>query len=138
LKGQSDLVEKILLYLLSNKYGNRLGKYLFHQPNFFLIGAMKSGTTSLYQYLSYHSLIKGPTIKEPCYYSYNYSKGLFWYLSKFPLRWPYGKNRLFFDPSPVYLHDPLAPERICKDYPDAKLIIILRDPIERAISHYNY
>lgn len=63
---------------------NILGSLLGAQPDFFIIGAMKSGTTSMYRYLNFHSRIKCSGIKEPCYYSYNYFRGKSWYLSNFP------------------------------------------------------
>lgn len=108
------------------------------QPDFFIIGAMKSGTTSLFQYLNFHSRAESSLIKEPCYYSYNYGNGKAWYLSQFPKKSLLAPKKLYFDASPVYLHDPAAPARMHADYPAARLIVICRDPIERAVSHYNY
>lgn len=108
------------------------------QPDFFIIGAMKSGTTSLFQYLNFHSRIESSLIKEPCYYSYNYGNGKAWYLSQFPKKSLLTSKKWYFDASPVYLHDEQAPSRMHADYPAAKLIVICRDPIERAVSHYNY
>lgn len=126
-----------------NKVGNYLRGILkfnvssYGEPEIFIIGAMKSGTTSLYQYLNFHSQLESSTIKEPCYFSYNFVKGKKWYLSQFPQKSFFSKKK-YFDASPVYLHDPESAFRLYKEYPEAKIIVILRDPIDRAISHYNY
>ncbi len=108
------------------------------QPDFFIIGAMKSGTTSLYQYLNFHGYAESSLIKEPCYYSYNFGNGKHWYLDQFPKKKLFGSKILYFDASPVYLHDVQAAARMYADSPKAKLIVVCRDPIERAVSHYNY
>lgn len=115
-----------------------LAALLRARPDFFIIGAMKSGTTSLYQYLNFHSRVESSLIKEPCYYSYNYNRGKDWYLAQFPEKKLFGPRHWYFDASPVYLHDSQAARRMYRDYPKARLIVILRDPIERAVSHYNY
>lgn len=115
-----------------------LAPILKAQPDFFIIGAMKSGTTSLYQYLNFHSRVESSLVKEPCYYSYNFGKGKSWYLNQFPAKKWLAPKTWYFDASPVYLHDAQSPARMYADYPKAKLIVICRDPIERSLSHYNY
>lgn len=112
--------------------------FLRARPDFFVVGAIKAGSTSLYQYLSFHSRVESTVAKEPSYYSYNFEKGRSWYLAQFPRRQLLGARKLYFDASPVYLHDPKAPARIREDFPNARLIAVCRDPIDRAVSHYNY
>ena len=106
-------------------------------PDFLIIGAMKSGTTSLYQYLIGHPEILGSAEKEPSYFSWKYNVGIHNYLSFLPDK-KKSKGKLVFEASATYLHDPLASKRIKQILPNVKIIAILRDPIERAISHYYY
>lgn len=107
-------------------------------PDFIIIGAQKAGTTSLFDYLNQHSQIKMSTpLKEVHYFSYNYSKGLNWYKSNFPIVTKKEKNNILVgEASPYYLFHPHSAERIHKILPDIKLIVILRNPTDRAISHY--
>jgi len=106
-------------------------------PDFLIIGALKSGTTSLYQYLANHSETVSSSIKETNFFSWEFHKGIKYYLSFFPLKADI-KNRLVFEACPHYLADPKSARRIKKILPKVKIIAILRDPIERAISNYNY
>ena len=126
---------KTTLHPVFNAYYKNFGKHSF--PDFILFGAMKSGTTSLFQYLAGHPELLYSTIKEPSFFSYKYNAGLEYYLNHFPLSKDVN-NKLVFEASVTYLHDPKAANRIKKIIPNVKLIAILRDPIERAISHYNY
>lgn len=98
---------------------------------------MKSGTTSLYQYLNNHSAIVSSSIKETNFFSWEYGKGIKYYLKHFPLKANLN-GRMVFESCPHYLADPKSPSRIKKILPQIKIIAILRDPIERAISNYNY
>lgn len=112
-------------------------------PSFIIIGAQKSGTSSLFSYLSQHPQIL-PSSKEEVHYFDggldpnldNFKNGEPWYRSFFPLERDVGKNQKVFEVSPLYIFNPLVPERISKLIPEVKLIAILRDPVERAISHY--
>lgn len=102
-----------------------------------LIGAMKSGTTSIYQYLSGHPNLYCTSEKEPSYFSWRYRLGLKEYLKHFPKKSDL-EDKLVFDASVTYLHDPKSALRIKKLLPNTKFIVVLRDPIERAISHFYY
>jgi len=106
-------------------------------PDFIIIGAMKSGTTSLFHYLRNHSGIISSNLKELYFFSTNYSHGIYSYLKHFPYKMN-SQSKLVFEASTTYLHDPITAERIKRVLPNVKLIAILRDPIERAISHYNF
>jgi len=112
-------------------------------PDFLIIGAAKSGTTSLYFYLSQHpNLVRGYS-QEVHFFDVplnspmdNFAKGERWYRTHFPLREDMGQHDKTFESSPPYLFSPRAPKRICDLLPDVRLIALLRNPTERAISAY--
>ena len=128
------------LYL---KYCNLVGP-LHVLPNFMIIGFPKCGTTSLYDYLTQHPQITPPLGKEIDFFDRLYERGVNWYRVRFP-----GKAYNFFkhtasnkkiftgEATPRYVFHPLALQRIKKLIPDSKFIILLRNPIDRAYSHYN-
>jgi hypothetical protein len=125
------------------------------KPNFLIVGAMKSGTTSLYRYLRHHPQVTMTTIKEPRFFSFmGESQNAFqavlqkrnWtfktinhtadYLALFPQ-----DNNAMGDASPqyLYLHEKTIPNIQAfygRDYNKLKIIIILRNPVERAYSDY--
>lgn len=107
-------------------------------PDFIIIGAQKAGTTSLYDYLAQHNQVKMSTpLKEVHYFSYDYSKGANWYRSNFPIVINKSKKHILVgEASPYYLYHPHSAKRIKDLLPDIKLIAILRNPTDRAISHY--
>ncbi len=117
------------------KYYKGFSKHSY--PDFLIIGALKSGTTSLYQYLNNHSGLVSSSKKETNFFSWEYGKGIKYYLKHFPLKGTLN-GRKVFESCPHYLADPKSSGRIKKILPNVKIIAILRDPIERAISNYNY
>jgi len=105
-------------------------------PNLIIIGAMKCGTTSLHEYLSYHPDVFMSKRKELNFFvsHQNWSKGLAWYESHFT-----EVRKVVGESSPNYTRHPLfpgVPERMHALLPDAKLIYCVRDPVQRFISHY--
>ncbi|TML44735.1 MAG: sulfotransferase domain-containing protein [Actinobacteria bacterium] len=104
-------------------------------PDFLILGAQKAGTTALYAYLLWHPGITGPAWKEVSYFDRHYRRGVRWYRGHFPLR---PGDRLVGEASPGYLFHPLAPKRVWATVPGAKLIALLRDPVDRAFSHYHH
>ncbi len=104
-------------------------------PNFLIVGAQKAATTALYAYLRWHPEITGPSWKEVSYFDRHYAQGERWYRANFPaLR----RKPLVGEASPSYLFHPLAPERVAASIPSARLIAVLRDPVDRAFSHYQH
>lgn len=104
-------------------------------PNFVCPGAARSATTTLYYLLIQHPQIFLPSIKETRFFSLDYEKGLSWYEQKHYLN--VKDETAIGDISPVYLIDERCPERIHKGLgPEIKLIFMLRNPAERAYSHY--
>ena len=82
-------------------------------------------------------------IKGVHYYDSNYARGLRWYRSHFPLQAggrhlvrPGLSPAIAGEASPYYLFHPLAAERLARDFPDVRIIVSLRDPVDRAYSHY--
>ncbi|MEX0821850.1 MAG: sulfotransferase domain-containing protein [Rhodothermales bacterium] len=114
-------------------------------PDFLIIGAQKAGTSSLFAYLGQHPQLIPSHIKEVHFFDGGldeevdtYGLGEAWYRSHFPRRRMLGPDRMTFEASPLYLFNPLAPMRISDLVPEARLIAILRNPTERAISHYHH
>ena len=114
-------------------------------PDFVIIGAMKSGTTSLYDFLIKNPAIASASKKELHYFSLQHNFGKLWYCSNFPSNlsrhYFYKKTNqklLSGEASPTYLFYPEVPGRMREILPDAKLIVILRNPVDRAHSHYHH
>jgi sulfotransferase family protein len=112
-------------------------------PDFLIIGTQRGGTTSLYKYLVQHPNLSHALTKEIRFFDLNYHRGLPWYRSRFPSRRHRemserrrGAGLMVGEASPDYLFHPLAPARVAHDLPQAKLIVLLRNPIDRAFSHY--
>lgn len=104
-------------------------------PDFLIVGAQKAGTTALYAYLRWHPRITGPSWKEVSFFDRHYGRGVAWYRGHFPAR---RSGRLIGEASPGYLFHPLAPQRAKATVPAARLIALLRDPVDRALSHYHH
>jgi hypothetical protein len=113
-------------------------------PNFYLVGAAKAGTTSIYTYLSKHPDVFFPAIKEPHFFTQvrpaSAQRFLIEAVSKrstyLRLYARAAGRSVIGDASPSYLWHPEVPQRIRTEVPHAKITIILRDPVERAYSHY--
>jgi hypothetical protein len=102
-------------------------------PDALIIGAMKSGTSSLHYYLTQQRQVIAPLRKEVHYFDLNFGRGESWYRANFGREGQAGVN---IDSSPYYLFHPLAPQRAHALVAHAKLIVLLRDPVRRAYSHY--
>ena len=122
-------------------------------PDYLVIGAKRAGTTSFYFTLLEHPgvLPMFPTArwlpkqrdgKGPHFFDSHYDAGLSWYRGHFPsvlTRRMAARARgpvVTGEASPYYLYHPLAPARAARDLPDAKLVVLLRDPVERTFSHW--
>jgi hypothetical protein len=106
-------------------------------PNLIVIGAARCGTTSLHRYLNLHPEIEMSPSKEPQFFNdWNWDRGLGWYEDQFP-----ASAKVVGESSPtytVYPAHPNVPERMASVVPDAKLIYLVRDPIERLVSGYRF
>ncbi|MEG4475681.1 tetratricopeptide repeat protein [Microcoleus sp. M2_C2] len=104
-------------------------------PNFIIIGSQRCGTTSLYTYLAQHPQILTPIKKEMDFFSWHFDRGIDWYLAHFPPM-PAGEQFVTGEASPSYFDCREAPERLYSLFPEAKLIVLLRNPVDRAISQF--
>lgn len=115
-------------------------------PDFVIIGAQKAGTSSLYAYLSKHPNVFAASRKEIHFFdSPAYASGELWYRAHFPLRLlksslqaVRGQRTLTGEASPYYLAHPATPARMRDLIPAARLLVMLRNPIDRALSHYQH
>ncbi|MFI7618138.1 sulfotransferase family protein [Nonomuraea terrae] len=111
-------------------------------PSFLIVGAQRCGTTSLYRALAQHPLLLKPVLhKGVHYFDMAYDRGLRWYRAHFPLQAGaallgrrHGGPAHAYESSPYYLFHPLAGERIAATLPGVKLVVLVRDPVERACS----
>jgi len=112
-------------------------------PDFVVISVERGGTTSLYRYITAHPCVDPAFRKEVHYFDLNFTQGLSWYRAHFPTRWRAawvfsrsGRRLLTGEASPYYLYHPRVPDRIYETLPEVRLIALLRNPVERAYSHY--
>jgi len=102
-------------------------------PAFICIGVQKGGTTTLHNLLAKHPEILMSAQKELQYFTFNYHQGVNWYLSQWPV---IDEIKLKGETTPYYIFHPYAAERMKQDFPKIKILILLRDPVERTISQY--
>lgn len=128
---------------IDTKY-RRLTAPIRMMPNFIIIGTQKGGTTSLFKYLIQHPNILPPTKKEVHFFDFNFNnnpQGIRRYRSHFPLNTsllPGTKNNFITgEATPYYMFHPHAAKRIAQILPQVKLIVLLRNPVDRAYSHYS-
>jgi hypothetical protein len=98
-----------------------------------IAGEMKTGTTSLAFYLDEHPEIAMATRRPVRFFDDEWSRGTDWYADQFPT---VGSDIRLGDDTPNYLFDPRAVERMAATLPDARIVVMLRDPVDRAWSHY--
>jgi Sulfotransferase domain len=108
------------------------------RPNLIVIGAAKCGTTSLHEYLNEHPEISMSREKEPHFFveGKNWDRGLAWYESHFDADAPVrGESSPGYSAFPLYRG---VPQRMAETIPDARLVYLVRDPLERIVSHYSH
>lgn len=114
-------------------------------PDFIVVGGKKCGTSSLYDYLVEHPAIAPAFRKEVHFFDKTGGAGKLRYRAYFPsvayrryVRQRRGVQMLTGEATPYYLFHPLAPERVRRMVPDVRLVALLRDPVDRAYSHYHH
>ncbi|HYN96463.1 MAG TPA: sulfotransferase domain-containing protein [Pilimelia sp.] len=134
---------KRVAHLGSRSYG-RLTAPARMLPTFLICGGQRCGTTSLYRALAAHpAVLKAVLHKGVHYFDTAYHRGLGWYRAHFPLQRsaarvsrPHGVPPQTFESSPYYMYHPRAAGRIARDLPEVKLLVLVRDPVERAFSQH--
>ena len=115
-------------------------------PDYLIIGAQRAGTTSLQDVLTTHpNVTSARLMKGVHYFDTAYPKGMAWYQAHFPTKRAAARRQASTgaplrvgEASPYYIFHPKAVERIAADLPGVKLILLLRDPVERTISHHKH
>ncbi len=114
-------------------------------PDFLIIGAQKAGTTSLYSHLAQHPCVGAALKKEVRYFNDHFNEGVNWYKAHFPtlrtrdrIAKQNGGRFITGEGEPSYLANPAVPQRVMDLVPDIRLIVMLRDPVKRAYSHYQH
>lgn len=117
-------------------------------PDFLIIGTKRGGTTSLLKYLRLHPQVlpmwpSAENAKKTWFFDDRYGRGEHWYRSHFPTRQQrhrvarrHGVPVLSGEAAPYYMFNPCVPARVAATMPDARLIVVLRNPIDRAWSHW--
>ena len=134
---------KRIAHLGSRSYG-RLTAPARMLPSFLICGGQRCGTTSLYRALAAHPVVlKAVLHKGVHYFDLAYHRGLGWYRGHFPLlraaarvEREYGAPAQTFESSPYYMYHPLAMGRIVRDLPGVRVVVLVRDPVERAYSQH--
>lgn len=108
-------------------------------PDFIIIGAQKCGTSFLYRSICRHPYARLAAVKEVQYFTLHFDKGVDWYRSHFlsPTR-KKGRRLITGEASPYYLYHPHAAKRAVTVVPNVKLIVLLRNPVDRAYSDYHH
>lgn len=128
------------------KYGERTADQR-PLPDFLVIGTKRGGTTSLWRYLLQHPLVPplfpAWNTKTSHYFEENFGRGEAWYRSHFPTRRQraalerrHGGPSKVGEAAPLYMFHPLAAARVAALMPQARMVVLLRDPVERAYSHW--
>jgi len=112
-------------------------------PDYIIIGGQKCGTTSLDAYLRHHPNVREGLYKEIHFFDLHFDKGLNWYRAHFPTQASMeraaerlGSRVVTGESTPSYLFHPLVPQRMRETLPSVRAIAILRDPVDRAHSHW--
>lgn len=105
-------------------------------PKFMVIGGEKCGTTSLYHYINGHPQFLPSIEKELDFFDLEFGRGIDWYLAHFP---PVPRDDLFLtgEVSANYIYHLHAPQRVWEIFPEIKLIVLLRNPVDRTVSRYH-
>jgi hypothetical protein len=140
-KGAKEQVRGLLV-----RYGERTSDQR-PLPDFLVIGTKRGGTTSLWRYLIQHPLVPrlfpAWNTKTSHYFEENWPRGEAWYRSHFPtvkqraaLERKHGAPPKVGEAAPLYMFHPLVASRVSRLMPRARMVVLLRDPVERAYSHW--
>jgi len=126
--------------VIASRRWNAHGRVL---PEFVILGAQKAGTTTLYTQLSKHPAVM-PALRKEVHYFDAPPRSIEWYRAFFPRRRAVDAREravggaVTGEATPFYLFHPGAPARLRAAVPHARLVVVLRDPVERAVSGYHH
>jgi len=143
---RSILNKHSTLYSISHKIYRQYCKIshnLHTSPTYLIIGAAKCGTSSLHEYLMQHPCVGRVLTKQLHFFDRYYDRGIEWYKVCLPFVWKklyvekiLKKNFATGEATAHYINHPLAPKRVLNILPNVKIIVMMRNPIDRAYSHY--
>ena len=132
---------RILRYTIISRHFFGITSGLRVLPNFMVIGVGRSGTTSLFNYLEQHPSIVKSSYDEIGFFDDNFHLGMSWYRSMFPTIFTKflvklkTKHFMTYEVTPWYIRRPWTARRIKNIFPNIKLIVVLRNPVDRTYSH---
>jgi hypothetical protein len=120
--------------------GRTLSGRLGPLPNFLIIGFGRCGTTYLHDRLLEHPNVRPALVKEIDFFTSNYDKGVDWYRAHFAsaLNWRGDGPVAVGDASVGYVVGPRVPQRVASLLPDVKIVVMVRNPVDRAHSHFHH
>jgi hypothetical protein len=123
------------------RWRNTLG-WMGTLPDFIVVGTQKGGTTELYDQLVLHPKIAPAFAKEVHFFDANFEKGIEWYTAFFPRTIEACLNKqadcITGEASPCYIFHPDVAHRVAATVPNVKIVLLLRNPVDRAYSHYHH
>jgi len=141
--GKHRQLYRIIYYQLIQRHVFAITGFIRVIPDFLVIGAKRCGTTSLYQHLPEHPCISKSPYDNMGFFNDNFHLGVNWYKSFFPTTFTRKKikskfgNFLAFDVTTKYMEEESTANNVYQTKPNMKIIIILRNPVDRAYSQYH-
>ena len=140
--GEHRQLYRIIYYQLIQRHIFAITGFIRVIPDFLVIGAKRCGTTSLYRHLPEHQCISRSLRDNIGFFNENYHLGINWYKSLFPTKFTRDKiikkhgKFLTYDVTPQYLREPYVAKRMFQMFPKMKLIVLLRNPVDKSYSHH--
>ena len=141
--GEHRQLYRIIYYQLIQRHIFAITGFIRVIPDFLVIGAKRCGTTSLYQHLPEHPCISKSPHDNMGFFNDNFHLGVNWYKSFFPTTFTRNKIKskfgdfLAFDVTTKYMEEESTANNVYQTKPNMKIIIILRNPVDRAYSQYH-
>lgn len=134
------LLQSVELSYVARAYGKALTGQPGRLPDFVIFGAQRSGTTNLYDLLVRHPSVEAASHKEVHFFDLHYRRGERWYRGNFPSarRDSSGAAVVCGEATPTYIGYQSAPTRMRELMPNVKLVLLVREPVARAVSHYHH
>jgi hypothetical protein len=134
------LLQAIELSYVGRAYGKTVAGKAGRLPDFLIFGAQRSGTTNLYDLLVRHPSVNAASHKEIHFFDLHYRRGERWYRGNFPSQRSDSTGGVLVcgEATPTYIAYEAVPVRVRELVPEVKLIVLLREPVARSVSHYHH